>query len=573
MKFAPLLAAGLILLSAGIARAATAVPNIVIVLVDDAGLGDWGVHGHPFLQTPAIDRLHHESIRLTDFHVAPMCTPTRGQLLTGLDAVRNGATSVTGGRSFLRVGLSTLPEMLARAGYRTGIFGKWHLGDNYPHRPIDRGFQDSVWVKGWGFTSAPEFSNSLFDGRCYRGDQETRFKGYITDFCFDEAMAWMKQRQARAEPFFCYVPLHAAHSPHQVPEKYSAPYREKAGGAAGFFGMLASVDENIGRLESFLRSSGLRENTILIFMTDNGGTAGVKFFNAGLRGRKTEFYEGGHRVPAFIRWPAGKLRAAADIGVPLQIQDIAPTLLEFAGATRHAPATFDGVSLFGLLRGEIDRLPERMFVVQYSRAKLEKWECAVVWNEWRLVHGKELYQITTDRAQATDLAQIHPGIVGRLRTHYERWWAGLGAKAGKFVATTIGSKNQPVVELTSADWQDIYCDNANHIRQALGGPRGGPWNILVDRAGEYEFSLRRWPPDLDLPLSAPQGANSVTLPIAGGTVVVAGSRQSARVSTDAREIIIRMTLPKGPAQLQAWFQDAAGEDLRGAYFATVRPAK
>ena len=573
MKFAFLLTTCFALLTIPAGRAAGTPPNIVIVLVDDAGYGDWGVHGHPFLKTPAIDRLHAESIRFTDFHVAPMCTPTRGQLLTGLDAVRNGATSVTGGRSFIRPGIPTLPDLLARSGYRTGIFGKWHLGDNYPHRPMDRGFQDAVWVKGWGFTSAPEFSNGLFDGRCYRGDIETRFKGYITDFCFDEAMAWMKARQASREPFFCYVPLHAAHFPHQVPEKYSAAYKNAAAGAAGFFGMLASIDDNIARLESFLQSTGLRDNTLLLFMTDNGGTAGVRFFNAGLRGKKTEFYEGGHRVPAFIRWPAGKLRAPADVGVPLQIQDIAPTLLEFAGAAKSARAKFDGVSLAGLLRGEVDRLSDRMFVVQYSRAKLEKWECAVVWNEWRLVHGKELYNVATDRAQAMDLAKERPEIVERLRAHYEKWWTGLGAKTGEFVRTTIGSKAQPIVGLTSADWQDVYCDNSNHIRQALGGPRGGPWNILVERAGEYEISLRRWPPDLDLPLSAPQGANSLALPIAGGTVDVAGVQRSANVSAGAKEVIIRMTLPSGPTQMQAWFQDAKGEDLRGAYFATIKPAK
>jgi hypothetical protein len=307
-------------------------------------------------------------------------------------------------------------------------------------------------------------------------------------------------------------------------------------------------------------------------MTDNGGTAGVRFFNAGLRGKKTEFFEGGHRVPAFIRWPAGRLRAPTDVNVPLQVQDIAPTLLEFAGGTKSA-AAFDGVSLAGLLRGEIDRIPDRMFVVQYSRAKLEKWECAVVWNHWRLVHGTELYNVAADRDQAIDLARDRPEIVERLRAHYEKWWAGLGSKAGEFVRTTLGSKAQPVVELTSADWQDIYCDNANHIRQALGGPRGGPWNVVVERAGEYEISLRRWPPDLNLPLSAPQGENSQALPIAGGTVSIAGAQRSEKVPAGAREIVIRMNLPQGPGQMQAWFQDAAGQDLRGAYFATIRLAR
>ena len=545
-------------------------PNIVIVLIDDAGYGDFSCHGHPFLKTPHVDRLHGESIRLTDFHVAPMCTPSRGQLLTGLDAVRNGATSVTGGRSFIRPGIRTLPQMLAGGGYRTGIFGKWHLGDNYPHRPMDKGFEQAVWVKGWGFTSAPEFANSLFDGRCYRGAEETRFKGYVTDFCFDEAMGWMKERQAKQEPFFCYIPLHAAHTPHTVPAKYSEPYQAQAKMAAGFFGMLANIDENVGRLEAFLGDSGLRDNTILIFMTDNGGTAGVRFFNAGLRGRKTEFHEGGHRVPCFIRWPAGKLRAAGDVTTPTQIQDLLPTLLAFAKVPSPAGAALDGTSLAGILRDPSATLPDRAFVVQYSRAKLEKWECAVVWNQWRLVNGTELYDVHADRAQANDLAKQKPEVVARLRDHYEKWWAGLGTKTGEFVPTTLGSESQPTTLLTSSDWQDVYCDNAGHIRNAVGGPRGGPWNVHVERAGSYQISLRRWPPELDLPLVAPEGDKGKAMPIAAAKVSLFGKEHSLQASDGAKEIALRVTLPEGATHLQAWFQDAKGTDLCGAYYCEVK---
>ena len=200
------------------AATAPAKPNVIIVLVDDAGYGDFSCHGHPFLQTPHIDKLHAESVRFTDFHVAPMCSPTRGQLLTGAHGLRTGVTSVTSARSFLRPEFVTAPQMFAAAGWRTGLFGKWHLGDSYPHRPMDKGFQTAVWTKGWGFTSAPEFSNVLLDGRIMRGATPGKFPGYITDFCFDEAMGWMRERRAQAEPFFCFIPLHAAHAPHTVPE-------------------------------------------------------------------------------------------------------------------------------------------------------------------------------------------------------------------------------------------------------------------------------------------------------------------------------------------------------------------
>src|SRR3954463_10873335 len=344
-----------------LAAASAAQPNILIVLVDDAGYGDFSCHGHPFLKTPNIDRLYAESARFTDFHVAPMCTPTRGQLLTGVDALRNGAASVTAGRAVLRPEYPTLPTLLAGADYRTAIFGKWHLGDSFPHRPMDKGFQTAVWVKGWGFTSAPEFTNTLFDGRCYRGDQTSRFPGYITDFCFDEAMSWMKQQQSAGAPFFCYLPLHAAHAPNIVAEKYSAVFAGQK--APGFFGMLANIDENMGRLVGFLRDTKLRENTIVIFMTDNGGTAGVPVYNAGLRGHKTEYYDRGPRVPCFVRWPAGGLRQG-DLAVAAQVQDIMPTLLELCGAPA-APTPLDGVSLASFLKGG-DGPRDRMFVVQYG---------------------------------------------------------------------------------------------------------------------------------------------------------------------------------------------------------------
>jgi arylsulfatase len=497
-----------------------------------------------------------------------MCTPTRGQLLTGQDAVRNGATSVTGGRSFIRPGIPTLPEILGAAGYRTGIFGKWHLGDNYPHRPMDRGFQEAIYHLGWGFTSAPEFANTLSDGRYFENGFPRKFTGYCTDFWFDRAMAWMKARAAARQPFFCYLPLNAPHGPHIVPEKYSAPYEGK--GPANFFGMIANLDENIGRLDKFLTESGLRDNTLVIFMTDNGGTAGVKLWNAGLRAGKTTFYEGGHRVPSWWRWPAGHLEPGRDVHTPAQVQDILPTLLDFCAVKPPPTARLDGASLANLLRPKYTALPERLFVVQYSRAKLEKWECAVIWNQWRLVHGKELFDVVADRAQKIDLAEKHPEVMDRMRTHYERWWAELAPVSGQFVMTSLGADAQPEVTLACSDWQDVYCDNAGHVSQAVGGPRGGHWNVRVERAGEYEIALRRWPAEVDLPLDAPCGPQSRALSIAGAKLAVAGRELTTAAKSGDKFIAFRVALPAGPDRLQGWFVDANGRDLSGAFYATVR---
>jgi arylsulfatase len=545
-------------------------PNILIVLIDDAGYGDFGCHGHPFLTTPNIDRLYEESARFTDFHVAPMCTPTRGQLLTGVDALRNGAASVSAGRAVLRPEFPTLPALLAGAGYRTGLFGKWHLGDSFPHRPMDKGFQTAVWVKGWGFTSAPEFTNTLFDGRCYRGGETTKFKGYITDFCFDEAMAWMKERAAGEEqPFFCYLPLHAVHAPNIVAEKYSALFAGKP--APGFFGMLANVDENMGRLEAFLTETKLRDNTIVIFMTDNGGTAGVPVYNAGLRGHKVEYYEGGHRVPCFIHWPAGGLKTG-DFTAPAQIQDIMPTLLELCGKPA-APKAIDGVSLVSYLKGG-PAPADRMLVVQYGATPQvpddpKRGRSCVIWNQWRLVHDTELYDVNADRAQARDIAAEHPDILTKMRAHYEKWWAGIEPRLPDFVPFTVGAPQENPVLLSSSDWQNLYTDNSKHIRDAAGGPSGGSWNVTVDREGDYEITLRRWPFDVDGALDGNITPPGKALPIARAKLTIAGQEREIATKPGDQEAKATLHLPAGRTQLHGWFQDSAGKDLCGSFFARV----
>ena len=379
----------------------------------------------------------------------------------------------------------------------------------------------------------------------------------------------MKKRHAAQEPFFCYLPLHAAHAPWQVPEKYSALFSGRR--APNFFGMLANIDENMGRLDAFLRESGLRENTVVLFMTDNGGTAGVPVFNAGLRGHKMEYYEGGHRVPCFVRWPAGGLQTG-EVTAPAQVQDVFPTLLDLCHVPQ-ADTHFDGTSLASLMK---DRTPlaDRMFVVQFGASPAvpddpKPWRSCVVWNQWRLVHGTELYDVTADRAQAHDVAAQQPAVVEKMRAHYERWWSGLAPKLAEFVPLALGAERENPVLLTSSDWQDTYADNAGHIRKAVGGPQGGPWNVNVERAGEYEITLRRWPFDTDAPLSGTIQPPGKALPIAGAKLTVAGHDLQMPAKPEARELTFQVRLPAGRTQLRAWFQDARGGDLCGAFFVKV----
>jgi len=554
-------------------------PNVLIILTDDQGYGDLSAHGNPVLKTPNMDRLHAESVRFIDFHSAPMCTPTRGQLMSGVDALRNKACSVTAGRAVLRRDLPTMANVFQDNGYATGLFGKWHLGDSYPYRPMDRGFETAKYHLGFGMSSAPEFDNDYENGRYQDNGVLKRFDGYCTDFWFSEAMKWMGRQHAGNKPFFCYLPTNAPHGPAWVASKYSDPYqRDKL--PAGFFGMIANIDENLGKLEQFLTKTGLRDNTIVIFMTDNGATAGANVFNAGMRARKTQLYEGGHRVPCFVRWPKGGLRPAGDVDYPGQMQDLLPTLIDLCALKPPAQAKFDGATLAPLLRGRTS-MPDRMLVVQYGQVP-KKWESDVIWNQWRLVNGAELYDFRANVAQDRDLAQAHPDVVAKMRAHYENWWASVepGVREPEPVAV-IGSPHESPTMLCSADWWEIYADNPGHVSNAVGGAKGAPWFVSVAETGTYEVELSRWPFNLMLPLTAarePQRLTYCSLP-AGKGMPIAGAKLKAGAATElaakaasgATSITLRVKLEKTSRMpLHAWFTGSNGEDVCGVFYARIR---
>jgi arylsulfatase A-like enzyme len=293
-------------------RASERPPNVVLVLTDDQGYGDLACLGNPILRTRNLDALYGQSVRLTDFHVSPTCSPTRAALMTGRYNNRTGVWHTVMGRSLLRRDEVTMADLFAAAGYRTGIFGKWHLGDNYPFRPQDRGFQEVLCHGGGGIGQTPDFwGNDYFDDTYWHNGVLEKSTGYCTDVWFDAALRFIESNRHR--PFFAYVATNAPHSPYRVAEKYSRLYAGQTVPNAGFYGMITNIDENVGRLMRTLQRLGLEENTILIFMTDNGTAAGMqggKGFNAGMRGTKGSEYDGGHRVPCFLHWPAGDLGEA-----------------------------------------------------------------------------------------------------------------------------------------------------------------------------------------------------------------------------------------------------------------------
>jgi len=556
-------------------------PNVVIVLTDDQGYGDLSSHGNPVLKTPNLDRLREQSIRLTDFHVAPMCTPTRGQLMTGCDALRNGAMNVSSGRTLLRRGYPTMADVFKVNGYRTGEFGKWHLGDNSPYRPQDRGFEESITFPSSHIGSAPDFfTNDYFDDVYSHNGERKQYEGYCTDVFFEEAKRWMKDRAAAKEPFFCYIPTNAPHGPLHVPAKYREAYAGQKPAVARFFGMIANIDENVGQLDAFLRENGLAENTILIFMTDNGGTAGVQVFNAGMRGRKIELYEGGHRVPCFIRWPGGKLREPGDITELTEVQDLLPTLIDLCGLQLAQSPRFDGVSLASLLRGETEQLDDRSLVIQFSRMNEpvpHEGDACVLWQRWRLVADKELYDLKSDFAQKTNVADKYPDVVAKLLKDYRDWWSKIAPHVNDHEAIIVGSEHETPTLLSPADWEDVFLDQAAQVRAGI--RRNGPWNIEVAEVGEYEVTLRRWPEEAPDPITAGKPPlphadgefrDGVALPITSARLKVADFDETKDVSPSDEVIVFTTKLPQGRTQLQTWFNDKDGETIAGAYYVTVR---
>ncbi len=556
-------------------------PNVIIVLTDDQGYGDLSCHGNPVLKTPNIDRLHAESVRLTDFHVAPMCTPTRGQLLTGRDALFNGAMNVSSGRTFLRRDLPTMADIFAKSGYRCGQFGKWHLGDNFPYRPHDRGFHEAIYYPSSHIGSAPDFwDNDYFDDTYYHNGKREKYSGYTTDVFFNEALKWMREQAAARKPFFCYLPTAAAHGPLFVDKKYSDPYSSQQPNVARFFGMIANIDENMGRLDAFLKETGLRDNTIVIFMTDNGGTVGIPVFRAGMRGKKIDLWEGGHRVPFFIRWPDGQLRPPGDINELTQVQDLLPTLLDFCGVRPPRGTQFDGINLADLLRGRQEKLPDRMLVVQFSRMQApvpKKGDATVLWQRWRLVENKELYDLATDFGQTKNVIAEHPEIAARMRAHYDQWWSKVSPTMNDHGAIVLGSREENPSLLSPADWEDSFFDQGAQVRSGL--RRNGAWNVEIARSGTYEIELRRWAREADAPLAAglPSHAHTTgefaagtALPIAKARLKLAGFDASHPVNTTDKSVTFTAKLKPGRTQLQTWFYDDKGAEICGAYYVYVR---
>ena len=562
-------------------------PNVILLLTDDQGYGDLSCHGNPILKTPYLDRLHDESVRFTNFHVSPSCAPSRSALMTGRYANATGVWHTVNGRSLLDPEEVTMAQCFRTAGYSTGIFGKWHLGDTYPLRPGDRGFEEVLVHGGGGVHQTPDyFGNDYFDDTYHHNGKLEKFSGFCTDIWFDNAMKFMERSQTARRPFFSYIPTNAAHAPFWAPDEYSKLYRDIPGvRSPGYFGMIKNIDDNVGRLMRFLEARKLHHDTIFLFMTDNGAEdVGAAVYNSGMRGWKISSYEGGHRVPLFVRWPGGGFGRPRDVNTLTAHIDVLPTLIDLCGLKRPAGPEMHGKSLRPILKAERPQWPDRVIVTDSQREEhLEKWKSAAVMTErWRLntdsrkgqVTRMELYDIQQDPGQKQDLAAAHPEVVTHLKEEYEKWWALTSKRANDYVRIQVGSDQENPVGFTCHDWHSLHGDvpwEQGHIRKGIRA--NGFWELNVAKGGRYRFEMRRWPKEVNLPVNAmykdPE-FNRDKNPINAISAVKARLQvgefdQTRPVRAEDLGIAFEMTLPAGPARLQTWFYDVDGAD-RGAFY-------
>ena len=572
-----LLAAALIAAGAAAAHAGDAQrPNVLLIMTDDQGYGDLGAHGNTIIRTPHLDSLARESVVLNHFYVSPVCAPTRASLMTGRYNYRTGAVDTYIGRAMMDPAEITLAEMLRDAGYRTGIFGKWHLGDNYPMRPIDQGFDEALVHRGGGIGQpADPPDNSYFDPVLQYNGREERRIGYCSDIFTGAAIDYVSAPADR--PFFAYLAFNCPHTPLQVPDAYAAPYRALDPASAGppglghplpgapdpettarVYGMVTNIDENLGRLFAALAQAGRAENTIVIFLTDNGPQQ-VRY-TAGLRGRKGSVYEGGICVPCFVRWPAG-LPGARAIATPAAHIDLAPTILEACGVTPPASVAFDGRSLLPLLRGAPAQWPERTLFFQWHRGDVPQLgrACAARGARYKLVQALgteeraevpaprfELFDLIADPFEMRDLAADQPQIVAAMRAEYEAWFRDVSATRGYAPPRIVlGSAHENPVILTRQDWRG---PRAGWAAESL-----GYWEVETARAGMYHITLR-----------VPAAAAATPVRLTVGDVALAGEALAGATA----HAFTAVRLDAGPARLEAAL-GPEGAAARGPHYVDV----
>ncbi len=568
--------------------------NVILIVTDDQGYADVGYVGNPNIITPELDRLSSQSTIYDNFHTGTTSAPTRSGLMTGRYGNATGVWHTIGGRSLLDLEEYTMANAFEDSGYATAHYGKWHLGDNYPYRPMDRGFQDGLWHKGGGVGQTPDYyNNTYFEDTYFRGDTPEKQTGYCTDVFFLEAEKFIEQSKEEDKPFFVYLAANAPHDPYNVDERYVEQFRGNPNILSPeFYGMINNIDYNVGKLRSFLTRMELDENTIIIFFGDNGSTGSAKLdkqgfpiegsgYSAGLRGKKGMVYEGGHRQAMLMHIP-GKLPTKND-QLTAYI-DIMPTLIDVCGLTPSQTIDFDGVNI-------VDNFDAkgRVFVNDTQRKEHmqeDKMYC-VARDDWRLINGDQLYDLSTDRGQRVNIADKHPEVVKELKAEYKSWWAKTSARADSYQYIPLINPHYPIVKLNCHDLHDEQNRqnvwNFDFLHTTM-KPAPGWWCVSLDKATKFTLDAFRWSPEANLPLGggAPEGRyipNGTRYPAGAAiddmvsVVVRLDGEQIAKVTdidlTKPSATIPSVKIPAGEHNLQVLFADKDGVEY-SAWYVTVQ---
>lgn len=545
-------------------------PNIVLILTDDQGYGDLGATGNPVIETPHLDALARQSAQMRQFYVSPVCSPTRASLLTGRYNYRTGVVDTYIGRSMMRPEELTLAELLKPRGYQSGIFGKWHLGDCYPMRAIDQGFDEALVHFGGGLAQP---SDLLENGRRYtdvtlfRNGQPMPTKGYCTDVYFGEALGFMEKAVRRKKPFFAYIATNTPHDPFDdVPADLLKKYQgknlkavlpppegkmaERTDAVARVFAMIENIDQNVGRLTQKLEEWGIQDNTIVIFMTDNGPN--TRRYVGAMRGMKGQVHDGGIRTSFFVRWP-GKIKAGLASDVPVAHIDLTPTLLAAAGAGLPTDRAIDGRSFLPLLRGETVAWPDRTLYLQWHRGDVPQpfVNFAARSSQYKLLSPDgtafELYDVLADPGETTNLTAAQPAVLERMKAEYRRWYDDVsGTRPDNYAKPRIvlGSRAETTTRLSRQDW---------HLTEGTGWGTQGVWKVSNLQPARYA---------VEVILEGPLPNHTLTLTGFGQTWTGVLSDDGSRGHFD------NLSLPTGETDLRVGL--SANGTERGPYQVILR---
>ncbi|MEP4889926.1 MAG: arylsulfatase [Aliiglaciecola sp.] len=566
-------------------------PNIVLIMTDDQGFGDLSLNHNPVINTPNIQTLANQSTSFENFHVDPTCSPTRSALLTGKHSMRAGVWHTVMGRSFLAAEHVTVAEILSDNGYDTALFGKWHLGDSYPFRPQDQGFQTSLIHGGGGVGQSGDYwGNTQFDDFYLRNGKVEKFDGYATDIWFDEAEQFIRQSSKTDKPFFAYIATNAPHSPYRAKDKDIQVYRDLGlpEEIARFYAMISVIDTGVGKIRNVLDELNITDNTIFIFMTDNGSsftparigknhntihdlTAEIGqqvgqewIFNGGLRGYKSEVYEGGHKVPFYIHYPKGGIDQGRKVDTLAAHFDLLPTLMELVGIDASQAADIDGVSLVPVLKDNGSLEPRKIVVTNQRVDQPRIGRPSVVMDgNWRFVseldkNKEELYDLASDPSQQVNLLNDEPEKAAELRQSLRDWWQDVSKDVGPRVRPIVGNANENPVRLNANDWMEAESTNviawypgfkALFLKEKKEGWitqvekfKSLPWHVEVDNSGSYQISLYFH----DKPAQQPVDRKKAFLKI--DDIVY-----ETDVDKGAAGAQFTLPLQKGPLSVEGWF--------------------